>query len=255
MTGPYISNEKGRDALAAGAGHAEIYLGKLKADCTAVERWVRITANRAGDFFPDAWIEGGDKAVLESFPQHTNEAAPTRLAPTWPVSLSGLQFAWSDAKADNKIAARGRNSFLTARGRARNGRHFDLLLDGGWFEPDADSTVAWVEAINKSKTFFLQVMLTEEGDGTLPADGVPLLTGGSENAPASLALKRVAQGLHIEVLTKPEGKEAVLWQDQLVTGAFAAGDPLRWRWSGTIDASIGSSTAIWFGRARALQPI
>lgn len=227
MTGPYISNEKkGRDALAAGAGHAEIYLGKLKADCTAVERWIRITANRAGDFFPDAWIEGGDKAVLESFPQHTNEATPTRLAPTWPVSLSGLQFAWSDAKADNKIAAGGRSSSLTARGRARNGRHFDLLLDGGWFEPDADSTAAWIEAVNKSKTFFLQVMLTEEGDGPLPTEGVSLLACETETAPAALALKRVPQGFHIEVLTKAEGRQAVLWRDQLVTGALTSKRPV-----------------------------
>ena len=35
---------------------AEIYLGRFNQGLTAVEDWVRVTANDKGDFFPDVWV-------------------------------------------------------------------------------------------------------------------------------------------------------------------------------------------------------
>jgi hypothetical protein len=48
MCGPFIGQ---------GGCTAEIYLGRFTPDWTAVEKWVRVTTNEKGDFWPDVWID------------------------------------------------------------------------------------------------------------------------------------------------------------------------------------------------------
>lgn len=59
MTGPYQSGK-----LLEGGSGVEVYLGKMDEQITKVESWTRITENDRADFFPDAWISGGERVSL-----------------------------------------------------------------------------------------------------------------------------------------------------------------------------------------------
>lgn len=54
--------------IAGGGPEVEIYIGKVDGRVTAIEGWARVTYNGRADFFPDVWIEGGEKATLD-YPQ------------------------------------------------------------------------------------------------------------------------------------------------------------------------------------------
>ena len=58
MTGPYKVG-RGADRIRGGGTDVEVYLGRFNKTLTDVEKWVRITYDRKGDFFPDAWVEPG----------------------------------------------------------------------------------------------------------------------------------------------------------------------------------------------------
>ncbi|MGI8603873.1 MAG: hypothetical protein ACR2OZ_12870 [Verrucomicrobiales bacterium] len=244
MTGPYISKAKGRSALEGGAGHAEVHLGKLKPDCSGFDGWVTVTSNSSGDFFPDAWVEGGQEALLGNFPQQTNKPLPLPKIKPWPLVSKGVEFAWSDAKAENKIVDRNTNCSLEARGIARAGRHFDLLLDGGWFEADAEACAAWAKAVNASAKFFIQMMVAEKGHGTIPAAGVPLLAAGTPGDAPSFAVIRTPGGLRAELRLRGQ---AELWKDEVSTDAIASERP-------RILALVWQDQRLhWFADGRALH--
>lgn len=58
MTGPYKVG-RGADRIRGGGRGVEVYLGRFNKTLTDVEKWVRITHDTKGDFFPDAWVEPG----------------------------------------------------------------------------------------------------------------------------------------------------------------------------------------------------
>jgi len=59
VSGPY--SVEGPVNRISGAGpQVEIYLGRFRRDFRAVEKWIPITHNRYGDYYPDAWIAGGE---------------------------------------------------------------------------------------------------------------------------------------------------------------------------------------------------
>jgi hypothetical protein len=222
MTGPYVSEQKGREALEAGAGRAEVHLGKLKPDCSGFETWAAITSNSAGDFFPDAWIEGGEKATLNAFAQWTGKSLPPPPPRQWPAQTGPIEFVWSDARADNKVAERPLACAVEARRTARYGRHFDMLLDGGSFEADRDSAAAWLRGVSKSNSFFMQMALTEFGEGALPGETVSLVrVHGPGRAGAVLA--RSARGLKFR-LPLAAASGPIGWSDEFVTDALSGGE-------------------------------
>jgi len=64
MTGPY-KIKKGVNNIRGGGAGVEIYLGRFSGDMKMVDAWAQITKNEKGDFFPDAWIEGGERISLD----------------------------------------------------------------------------------------------------------------------------------------------------------------------------------------------
>ncbi|MGD9972843.1 MAG: hypothetical protein AB7S77_07270 [Desulfatirhabdiaceae bacterium] len=64
MTGPYKIKTGVNNIRGGGAG-VEVYLGRFSNDMKTVRTWARITRNDKADFFPDAWIEGGEKVTLD----------------------------------------------------------------------------------------------------------------------------------------------------------------------------------------------
>ncbi|MDP1570910.1 MAG: hypothetical protein Q8L86_13005 [Vicinamibacterales bacterium] len=55
MTGPY--DQGGANQVRSGGAQSEVWIGRFSADYTAIEAWARVTANAAGDSYPDVWID------------------------------------------------------------------------------------------------------------------------------------------------------------------------------------------------------
>ena len=86
MTGPYKTGQMGRNLIYFGGPAVEIHLGRFSEDFSAVEAWLQLTANDRADFFPDAWIEGGEAAAA-ALPAGTGAAAaPTVAAAAVPAA-------------------------------------------------------------------------------------------------------------------------------------------------------------------------
>lgn len=69
MTGPY-SEQGPVNAISGGGSGVEIHIGRFRDDLQGVQEWLQVTHNKAPDFFPDLWVEGGaartiDPAVLQ----------------------------------------------------------------------------------------------------------------------------------------------------------------------------------------------
>ena len=165
MTGPYPTNitktpQVNGQPVKAGPFHAEIYLGKFSPKLDAVESWARLTTNIEGDFYPDAWIEGGDAVVLEKFKQ----GAPMPKMdppPAWPPALDNLLYYWANSESTNQIAGRHMSCRAIGRGIARFGRQNDMILDGGWFETEPATNEALAKDLPAAKALSLEFLFTE----------------------------------------------------------------------------------------------
>ena len=154
VTGPY----KGK-TIGAGGHTAEILLGKFSADMKSVDSWVQVTNNKFGDFFPEAWVESGDTASLDAALFEGDKAPPTDVTreTEWPSNNDHLLFVWENASPDGQrmVAARpdddvrGHECSVIPRQRARFGKYFEMLADGGYFEVDGESTVLIDQRLDK----------------------------------------------------------------------------------------------------------
>jgi len=164
ITGPYTVRA-GPDAL-KGRGHTvEVFVGRFSPDMTRIEAWAQVTRNDRPDYYPDAWIDGGEKAsVAAAFNPGAGAAMPTTgPADSWPGSRDGLVFLWADARAANQV--RGPDGKLVricrveARGRARHGRYHEMLLSGGSMLADGVGP-ALLDACRKSGQLTIQFVAT-----------------------------------------------------------------------------------------------
>jgi hypothetical protein len=66
MTGPYTAGggKPGGNRILSGGTAVEIYVGRFDGELGKIEQWTRVTHNELPDFFPDVWIEGGEKASV-----------------------------------------------------------------------------------------------------------------------------------------------------------------------------------------------
>ena len=79
LTGPYkISDLENR--IRKGGTEVEIYLGRFTPDFSSIEKWVQVTHNQRGDFFPDAWLASGWTIRLDDR-SATNVVLSTSMAP------------------------------------------------------------------------------------------------------------------------------------------------------------------------------
>jgi len=59
VTGPYTSSK-----LLDGGHGVEVFLGRMDPGLTEIVSWTQVTKNDKADFFPDAWIAGGELVSL-----------------------------------------------------------------------------------------------------------------------------------------------------------------------------------------------
>lgn len=197
FTGPYTKkNRGGRNAISSGGLSAEIHIGKLAADASGLEATVRLTHNKTGDFYPDLWVGGAESSTLAGVPQQPAEATPA--SPAWPYSPEGLVFVWRDLRAANEVPAdEGRPAcHLEARGIGRFSAQLGALIDGGWFEADAESNTAIAGAVRSGRGLTLQVLVTE-GAADPESPPFPLVTWQASGGTPFLGLEREGGSLRV----------------------------------------------------------
>ncbi|SDP47168.1 LamG domain-containing protein [Desulforhopalus singaporensis] len=134
LTGPYEKGEGG-NRVGGGGENVEVYVGRFDEKVQSVEDWLQLTHNGRADFYPEMWIEGGERENLV-------RAAETQVLQVeknhWPVAPEAAVFAWENMKAENQLTADSPLGFyqcnLELRGNALFARDYSLLADGGWGE-------------------------------------------------------------------------------------------------------------------------
>lgn len=163
MTGPY-SVGKGNNRLGGGGPQVDIHLGRFNRDFTEVEAWVNISRSDQAEFYPDAWIEGGDRYQSALSRPGDNSPLVQEMPPLkdrWPVSEQGLLFLWENNRAGNRSASEGvfaRDALAVASGEARFGAHNEMWLHRGSVRVEGfDEAIN--RAIKKSDAFTLELVL------------------------------------------------------------------------------------------------
>jgi len=115
ITGPY-KIAAGPNAIRGGGAGVEVYLGKFSADMTAVTDWVQVSHNQKADFFPDAWIAGGERASLRSEIGPGKGPNAGKPLPPKSVTMEGALLEMSDIPDPSAILPY-RNAFVVYRYR------------------------------------------------------------------------------------------------------------------------------------------
>lgn len=167
MTGPYPPPHKQKDKASGkvikskdGVG-ADVYLGRFSAGMDKIEKWVRLTDNVIGDFYPDAWIEGGGQSSLASFPQKREWIFPASDAKTWPVDRNELLFYWSNSGTSDEIVGRHSGCRAIGHGIGRFTKSREMLLDGGWFGTESATADVMATALPTAKALTIELLCAE----------------------------------------------------------------------------------------------
>ncbi|MDB5340805.1 MAG: hypothetical protein JWN70_6424 [Planctomycetaceae bacterium] len=167
MTGPYSVQGK-VNVISGGGPQVEVYLGRFSPDFKTVEAWYQVTANDRGDFYPDVWLAGGERHVVDL--RGLKNAPVAVAAGTWPVATEGLLFAWNNSAQTNQIPDRpgqpGRACQIQLHGRAVPGRFHDLRFLGG--TGTLENLDAELLAAAKSKKSLTVEMLVTPASATSP---------------------------------------------------------------------------------------
>jgi hypothetical protein len=144
-----------------------------------VESWLRISHDKQGDAYPDAWIANADSANLKGYtiPAAVQSGASV-IASSWPTSKEGLLFFWKDRTTLNAFTTRDgakHESVLAGRDAARYGRMGELLLDGGSYEAEPEFVKAALTHLRaQAAATFEALVLPGQYEGTGP--NAPLTT-------------------------------------------------------------------------------
>jgi hypothetical protein len=143
LTGPYIYSDwkwsSDVKISPEGAAKVEVYLGQFSPDYAKIDKWVRISNNDRGDYWPSAWIEPDPKtaAIIEP-----DEPDVPVVAPAQP-DITGLVYQYGYGSTASQVidpktgAIRQCNGIL--RDMARFTRYQVMDLTAGALVPtDAD---------------------------------------------------------------------------------------------------------------------
>ena len=132
FTGPYKVGT-GSNKITGGGTEVEIFVGEFNANLQKLSAVHPVTSNKHADFFPDLWVEGGEKVVSPFLQRNGLEAG----AGAEPATF----FAWDTAKSGNKAADGVTPYKLEPRELAYTSRHYERLLAGrgGHAKPRFDS--------------------------------------------------------------------------------------------------------------------
>jgi hypothetical protein len=207
ITGPYEKGEGG-NRIGGGGEKVEIFIGRLDEQARGVEDWLKVTDNRRADFYPDLWVEGGEKMQLaDKVAQNSSEV----LAASWPAFKENLVFVWENMKAANQLGEQSPVGFyqcnIELRGRALHTSNLQLATGGGWGETgEAGGKIG--AALAGSGKAGVEFVVTPEQNlkGTI----MSFASGGK----ARLLLKQEGDALIVQT----PGGEHVAWPQLLEAG-------------------------------------
>lgn len=185
VTGPYEKGEGG-NKIGGGGENVEIYIGRFDKKVKRVEDWAKVTNNSRADFFPELWIENGEKANLTDDISKVTLSDPPKVKKIgWPAATDRLIFVWDNMKAPNQLSEKSPVGFLQCnidlKGRALHTRNFQLAISDGWGETgDAGSKIG--KALAKSGQAAIEFTLTPERG----QQGSILLFSGSKKSVLSI---------------------------------------------------------------------
>lgn len=168
-TGPKLSRE--------GGPAMEIYVGRFNESFTTVEKCVRVSYNRFADICPDVWVAS---AAETNWPPPTvsDADAPIPTGLDWPSDRREIVYIWRNRSAANESkdpdSGEPRVCRVIPRGRARFGRHFEMLTHGGWFEADGLPENIFAR-ISKSQQLALELVCSDESPPDVSASVIGLL--------------------------------------------------------------------------------
>ena len=133
ITGPYLKGEGG-NRIGGGGEKVEIFLGRFDPKVEKVEAWLQVTNNGRADFYPEVWIDGGDKAELTAAAKQQEAAKQPAAAVA--VKPGGRIFLWENMKAANQLPEKSPIGFfqcnIDLRGRALFTPQLRLSTGGGY---------------------------------------------------------------------------------------------------------------------------
>ena len=230
MTGPYMVGKK-KNKIRGGGKEVEIYLGRFNDEFTTIEKWVRISHNKRGDFFPDAWVEGGEKVSAAAIMKRAEQkmlrqitGGPAKKYDTWPGNHEALIFLWENLSKTNAITQTGGKDAQTCstvlRGLARFGRYHDVLPAGGaMLARDIDKRL--LAACRKTNQLTIEVTLT-------PADlkqrgPARIVTFSTNSASRNFTLGQDGKNLILRLRTTRTGNNGT--KPQVTLCKLTAGKP------------------------------
>lgn len=208
VTGPYEKGEGG-NRIGGGGEKVEIYVGRFDEQAKKVEAWHKATNNRRADFYPDLWIEGGEKVQLAD--NIASSAGPAKVA-GWPARPDRLVYIWEDMKASNQPPKNSPVGFyqcnIEMRGRALHTSHLQFAAGGGWGETgEAGKKIG--QALARSNKATVEFLLTPESKqkGT-----ILFFSGGKKQR---LALEQDGKAL---IVSSGSGGSTLKWAKVLTPG-------------------------------------
>ena len=145
------------------AANVEIYIGKFKDDFTGIERWIQVTHNKLGDYWPNVWIKPSqaDLAALASAPEVPEEKAPATL------DTKGEAYVWQTGADGNQIINPVTGAIHPCsgqfRGDAHLARYYVMDLTDGAYVPDDATAGPLLAACKASNQFALETDITPTG--------------------------------------------------------------------------------------------
>ncbi|MFW2367805.1 MAG: LamG-like jellyroll fold domain-containing protein [Desulforhopalus sp.] len=206
ITGPYEKGEN-QNRIMGGGEKVEIMIGRFDKQARKVEAWLKVTDNKRADFYPDLWIEGGDKAQLAD--KVVSGKSIAAKAPGWPTAEGNLLFVWENMKAANQLPESSPVGFyqcnIELRGNALHTRHFQLALAGGWADTgDAGAKIG--KGLADSGKATLEFTVTSE----TPQQGTIMNFGSHEK----VVLEILQKGEDL-IVTGTPGGSSIQWQGVL----------------------------------------
>ena len=142
------------------AEKVEIYLGKFTEDMKGLERWVKVTDNNRGDYWPNAWIKppAGPPAWLATSPA----LAEATDKPAKPDRTSQV-FLWNSGADGNQLVDPKTGAIRQCLGHLRDAACYGLNsamdLTGGAFLPDATAQ-PFLDTVKSGGAFAFEAVLT-----------------------------------------------------------------------------------------------
>ncbi len=191
------------------AANVEIYIGKFKDDFTGVERWVPVTNNKRGDYWPNVWIKPSKEDLAALSAAVAVPASPEETTPAI-LDTKGQVYLWQNGAAGNQINDPVTGAIHVCSGQFRDNARFARFnvmdLTDGAFVPDNASAGPLLAACKAGGKFALETDITPMG--ATPSDGRVIMAFADDMENGNFVLAQQGDALILRLKTDGAGTPA-----------------------------------------------